>query len=65
MSQEIIKKINSHIFYEFDEKSNRVVNLLNGSSDIDEFLHIQHILDCHYIPYRFEKGFHIQILNLK
>jgi len=53
------------MFYEFDEKSNRVVNLLKGGSDIDEFLHIQHILDCHYIPYRFEKGFHIQILNLK
>ena len=63
MSQEVIAQINCHRNYRYDIKAKRVVNLTPAKSDIDEFLHIQYILDSYYIPYRFEKEFHIQILN--
>lgn len=64
MSQEVIEQINCHRNYLYDVQKKKVVNLTPANSDIDEFLHIQYILDSYYIPYRFEKGFHIQILNV-
>ena len=64
MSQEVIEQINCHRNYLYDAKNAKVINLAPAQSDIDEFLHIQYILDSYYIPYRFEKGFQIQILNV-
>ncbi|MGM0623820.1 MAG: hypothetical protein ACQESH_07340 [Campylobacterota bacterium] len=65
MPQSVIEKIRQCKTYHYNPAKQRVVNL-NGfaQSDIDEFLYIQHLLDRSYIPYRFEKDFHIQILNL-
>jgi len=64
MPIEVVNEINKSKSYSYDDKTKRVVNLKPFSkSDIDEFLAIQHLLDGRHIPYRFEKDFHIQILN--
>lgn len=65
MPVEVVNAINRSESYSYDDKAKRVVNLKPyAQSDIDEFLQIQHLLDCQHIPYKFEKNFHIQILNL-
>lgn len=64
MAENIIKKINSFSSYRFDEQSHKVVNLKDSSStDIDEFLDIQFLLDCNRVMYYFKKNFEIQIIK--
>ncbi len=63
MSQQTIKEINSSQTFRFDKESSRVVNLKSGEeTDIEEFLHIQHILDSNRIRHKFEKNFEIKIV---
>lgn len=64
MAQMIIDKINTFITFRFDRIKNRVVNLkIDREFEVDEFLEIQHILDCNKVRYIFEKDFEIQILR--
>jgi len=62
MAQNLIDKINSFNTFKFDKTKKRVVNLRNfKKTDIDEFLQIQYLLDCHKVSYSLEKNFEIQI----
>ncbi len=66
MAQHIIDKINNFSTFKFDVKNNRVVNLKNSdTTDIDEFLDIQYLLDCNRVVYDFQKNFEIQIFSKK
>lgn len=62
MAQKLIDKINSFNTFKFDTAQKRVVNLQDfEGADVDEFLEIQYLLDCHRVEYNFEKNFEIQI----
>jgi len=62
MAQNLIDKINSFNTFRFDREKKRVVNLQDfKKTDIDEFLQIQYLLDCHRVVYSLEKNFEIQI----
>ena len=64
MADNIIQEINKFRTYKFDEKRNRVVNLKNSAStNIDEFMEIQNLLDNNRIVHSFEKNFEIQIIK--
>lgn len=64
MAHQIINEINKFVTFKFDNKKNRVVNTkVDRDIEVDEFLNIQHILDCNSVRYRFEEGFEIQIFN--
>jgi len=62
MAQNLIDKINSFNTFRFDRVQKRVVNLKDfKKTNIDEFLQIQYLLDCHRVAYSLEKNFEIQI----
>jgi len=62
MAQNLIDKINSFNTFRFDTAQKRIVNLKDfEGTDVDEFLDIQYLLDCHRVVYSFEKNFEIQI----
>ena len=62
MAQNLIDKINSFNTFRFDREKKRVVNLQDfKKTNIDEFLQIQYLLDCHRVVYSLEKNFEIQI----
>jgi len=64
VADNIIQEINKFRTYKFDEKRNRVVNLKNSAStNIDEFMEIQNLLDNNRIVHSFEKNFEIQIIK--
>lgn len=64
MAKHLIEKINNFNNYKFDEQKNRVINLRNlQETDIDEFLDIQHLLDCNRVTYYFERNFEIKIIR--
>lgn len=64
MAEHVIKKINDFSSYKFDKQANKVVNLKDSEeTNIDEFLDIQHLLDCNKVRYYFEKNFEIQIIK--
>lgn len=63
MGLDVIRAINKHKTYWFDNESKRVVNKnFQEDTDIEEFLNIQHILDNNRIKYMFDKNFDIKIL---
>lgn len=64
MGQHVVDAINDHKTFMFDKATNRVVNKrFQEETNIEEFLHIQHILDNNRITYRFDKNFDIQIIK--
>lgn len=64
MSYKVIKELNTFKTFKFDVKSKRIVNLRDSdTTNIDEFLSIQHILDANRIAHSFEKNFNIKVLG--
>ncbi len=64
MARNIIKEINRFQTFQFDEESHRIVNLRDSdTTNIDEFLSIQNILDNNRIVHSFEKNFNIKIIR--
>lgn len=64
MSQNIIDEINRYSCFQFDQQTNRIVNLKsNEHTNIDEFLGIQYMLDFNKVLHTFESNFEIQIVT--
>ena len=64
MSLTVIDEINNFRTFQYDKKLNKIVNLRDSdSTNIDEFLSIQHLLDENRIAHSFEKNFNIQVLQ--
>ncbi len=64
MGKGIIALLNGFSTYKYDKIHRKIVNLKQAQeTNIDEFLAIQHVLDNHRVPYRFERNFQIQLLD--
>ena len=64
MAQNVIDEINNFLTFQFDNNTNRIINMkFQEDTNIDEFLSIQYILDNHHILYRFDKNFDIQVIS--
>ncbi|MBE0495829.1 MAG: hypothetical protein IBX45_05425 [Campylobacterales bacterium] len=64
MSQVVVRLMDQFSTYRYDKTQQKIVNLKQAQeTNIDEFLAIQHVLDNHRVPYRFERNFQIQLLG--
>jgi len=64
VSQTLVRLIGQFSTYRYDKAQQKIINLKHAQeTNIDEFLAIQHALDNHRVPYRFERNFQIQLLG--
>lgn len=63
MSSQVINELSSFRTFRFDATTNKIINLRDSdTTDIDEFLSIQNILDNNRISHSFEKNFNIKVI---
>lgn len=64
MSTQVINELSGFRTFKYDQKAKRIVNLRDSdTTNIEEFLSIQYILDTNRIAHSFEKNFNIKVLK--